>query len=933
MLFQGKPKTDGAPPQKSGRIPIAIPVTITGKDAAGRSFKEATHTVEIDRQGGRILTFHQLAVGAPISIENASLGQTALAKVVNCINRRSRQGPSQVDVELADLPELFEAASIWGVKGRGEPAASAEDRETAPQEAHSAQPPAASTSEPEPAVLAPHTTAARPADELPPIAATQAAPPRPPTQTVVQPLPAAGPSDRESGRLAKENVVAELQKVRLEMQASFESRAAEQQRQLAEMAASGVREVQRKSDVLVQEFQGRLEDALQEIQQKGMTEAAEELRKIVENSKEAAGEHLAKQADTAVASLNEQIKKSATAAAGDTEQRLASLSEATVEAVKRHATATEESGHRLAEALAEQVRAVKENTQAAAGDAERRLAALSKATVETVARQAQAATEEWRSRLELTSEEQARRIEENRVAALAAVQAAGADSLASVERARQQFEAGFGARAVEYQKRLTELGAVLEGLEERAKNQPVGLPAGSDNSAALLAREDVKQAAESLRSVARDLLEQSARQIEEQVRAASDPVRGGLKAHASALVEEVAQQLSENARTTIESVDAAVEQFSEESRGRSVRAFEERERAADQNAQALLGSIHQATEQFQKDFEVRQEKTVSAIDALNAAAEQATLRIENAQRQAEAGLLEFRRSADGVLERSSQKLHQQAHEAAQQLAEEIRVTGAALAGEKNRELTAMTRAAAESLAQEAQSIGQQSRDELRRVLDEFVSRSAEEVRVLDDARLDLRVENAKRQRATLERLRLECVRLERSALRRIAGLVRDLVVCAVEGVRSSLKGAVKVGMSLAAVAAVFVTYLSIQPVTRLRVQPPKEFYDEYVMLDAKRRPAEEILARAYWDCARLDVQGKYAYGKDLPDDPPANFGVDEAALTRAGIRVDPGSRVRYWARLRLVWLLPQAWEQSYGWHTDWMRPLAARASGRESAVH
>lgn len=872
MLFHGKPKAEGTPAPKSSRIAIAIPVNITGKDATGHSFKETTRTVEIDRQGGRILTLHQLAVGASISIENPSLGQTALAKVVNCINRRSRQGPSQIDIELADLPELFEAASIWGVKGRGEATTPAGDRGAAGLEAaHSAG--------------APVSVASATAD--PPKL------PEPPAVAVVAVAPAAGPA-REPSLAAKQDVVEELQRVRLKMQASFESRAAEQQRQLAEMAASGVREVQRRSDSLVQEFQSRLENALRESQQKGMTEATAELRQLVENSQESTAQHLARQSELAAESLNEQLKKSTTAAAADAEQRLASLSKAAVEA------------------LEEQVRAAQGNTQAA---------------VDAVTFQAQAVTEECRSRLMAASEEQTRRVEEGKVAALAAVQAAAADGVSGVERVRQQLEASLEARAAEYQQRLAGLEVVLEGLEERAQNQ--SLPAAGRNRAAHLAPEDGEQASESLRGVARELLEESKRRMEEQVKAASEQVRSRfrdeLKAQASALVEKAGQQLTQRARAAIESGSAAVEAFSEESRGRLARASQEHVRQADESAQALLGSIRQAAEQSQRDFNARQEKAEAAANALNRAAEQAALRLEGAERQAEAAYLEFRKNADAVLERSSQELHQQAQEAAHQLAEEIRVTGAALTGEKQRELAAITQAAAESLAQEAECLGQQSRAELRRVLEEFVARSAEEVRGLDDARLDQRVENARRQRATLERLRLECVRLEHSAGRRIAGLVRDLVVFAAAGMRSNLKRAVKAGVALAAVSAVFVTYFSVRPVTRLRAEPPKEFYDEYLMLDARRRPAEEILARAYWDCARLEIQGKYAYGRDLPEEPPADFGVDESALTRAGIQVDPNSRARYWARLRLVWLLPQAWEQSYGWHTDWIHvPFALR---------
>ncbi len=120
---------------------------------------------------------------------------------------------------------------------------------------------------------------------------------------------------------------------------------------------------------------------------------------------------------------------------------------------------------------------------------------------------------------------------------------------------------------------------------------------------------------------------------------------------------------------------------------------------------------------------------------------------------------------------------------------------------------------------------------------------------------------------------------------------------------------------------------------RLQSEAPKEFYDEFLELDPKRRPSEERLARAYWECALLNVQGKYSFGTDLPPTPPADFRIDDKLPTSLGLKADPASRIRCWGRLRLVWVLPQAWVKSYGWHTDWIRTALPQRLARRFVSH
>ncbi|HLW80007.1 MAG TPA: hypothetical protein VKU44_10465, partial [Terriglobia bacterium] len=118
-------------------------------------------------------------------------------------------------------------------------------------------------------------------------------------------------------------------------------------------------------------------------------------------------------------------------------------------------------------------------------------------------------------------------------------------------------------------------------------------------------------------------------------------------------------------------------------------------------------------------------------------------------------------------------------------------------------------------------------------------------------------------------------------------------------------------------------YLSTRPVMRLRTAPPADFADSNPTWNAKRRAAEQQLARAYWDSAVQGVESIYHYGSDLPDTPPAAFKVDTDALVGTTLKIDAAAtRARYWQKLHQAWSKPQAWEESDGWHTDWLDSLS-----------
>ena len=96
--------------RRSARLSIIVPVTMRGTDAAGQAFKENTWTISVNKHGGRIATFRQLAVDDDIVIENPLLGRSAKARVNRVCEKHFAEDPYEVCVEL------LEAQNVWGVK-------------------------------------------------------------------------------------------------------------------------------------------------------------------------------------------------------------------------------------------------------------------------------------------------------------------------------------------------------------------------------------------------------------------------------------------------------------------------------------------------------------------------------------------------------------------------------------------------------------------------------------------------------------------------------------------------------------------------------------------------------------------------------------------------------------------------------------------------
>ncbi len=123
-------------------------------------------------------------------------------------------------------------------------------------------------------------------------------------------------------------------------------------------------------------------------------------------------------------------------------------------------------------------------------------------------------------------------------------------------------------------------------------------------------------------------------------------------------------------------------------------------------------------------------------------------------------------------------------------------------------------------------------------------------------------------------------------------------------------------IAIAFVAICLAAYASIHSEYRLRQRMPVEFFDPS-SVPAAKRPSEEKIARAYWNCAVTQVQWKYGYAHRLPEEPPADFSL--TAEQAGSAARDTALRDRYWQKLRGLWGVSTMWERHYEWNTDTLR--------------
>ncbi|MBZ5564224.1 MAG: hypothetical protein LAP13_17605 [Acidobacteriia bacterium] len=130
----------GVERRRSTRLTVTIPITLRGKEAGGREFRERTRAVTLNNHGARIITVHELLPGSELTIENPSAGLAVPGIVVWSSERRTPRDPFEVGIELV------KPGNVWGIEfppenwqeGVGVPAAAAEASASATAEPEAA---------------------------------------------------------------------------------------------------------------------------------------------------------------------------------------------------------------------------------------------------------------------------------------------------------------------------------------------------------------------------------------------------------------------------------------------------------------------------------------------------------------------------------------------------------------------------------------------------------------------------------------------------------------------------------------------------------------------------------------------------------------------------------------------------------------------------
>ena len=497
--------------------------------------------------------------------------------------------------------------------------------------------------------------------------------------------------------------------------------------------------------------------------------------------------------------------------------------------------------------------------------------------------------------------------------AVHSINLAAREATAQLQATYERLEASLKSFAEDYEKRQAELFSAFERVSGTSKGVPQKI---------------TKKLVDELEKAAQDVWNRSAKQLQQQADAGAAALNE-LRASRQGLIDETKKELASLARVSLEPLAKAT---IDEGRSQLEQASQEQVRATRLDAEAAVDSIHRAATEAVAKFERTQQEMEeslkrSAEDCQKRLAElrsamEESERQSDAQRRGQSETLregfrqeaskevaeELERVSQEILNRSAKQLQEQAETTQAVLGEQLGAAKQTFIEAMRKQLVTMTQTSRESLFKETTEM---SRSQLSRMLQESLAKGVQELEAQQRELLKKQSQVIQKQfnalsETYLGEYRSELARLGPSTTRRVGSLSAGLNV--------------GLGVLIATTALIVVGIYASRPAEmRLRAEPPARFFEERPDWNAKRRAREEQLARAYWERAVRDVQVKYKFGTNLPDEPPAEFRVEEKGLSGSNTKVDPVARARYWGKLRQVWLLPEAWEKSYGWNTDWIR--------------
>jgi hypothetical protein len=529
------------------------------------------------------------------------------------------------------------------------------------------------------------------------------------------------------------------------------------------------------------------------------------------------------------------------------------------------------------------------------------------------------------------------------------IRLAAKDAIARTQDAYREIEADLKNHAQEFERRHEALVSAVEGTSAKI-NQ--------------LSGKVTKEVAEELEKASHALLSRSSQQFGEQADAAVAALSEKLSAERQRFVSETEKQFEElrdSRQSFISDAQKELAGATQASLELLTKSALEKGRAEFDAVQASLESIMKAAvektraelNESKEGFVAESQKELASLsrssvdtlsnDLVRAVIDQFHANVAGSR---QAFIEETQSQLAQMTQAWLQDLESRARTSLDQAQAAIIASDRRFVEETPKQVAAMTQASLESLVKASV---EQGRAELGHMVDEFLARGVPQIETELRTLLSRHTEAARSQFA-------QAVREQATVAAResISDFSRpaDVHPAASPGslefrlaarapkprvelrdVWAGLASGVKFGLAAVLIVLfLFAIYVSVSPVVRLRTRPPAAFFDDSPSWTAKQRAREEQLARSYWDIAVRDVEGKYAFGMNLPVDPPDNFAVEERALSGAAPKVDAAARARYWAKLREVWPQADSWERTSDWNLEWIRNGWNAASAKLSQV-
>ena len=677
-----KAKAQKVPLRWSGHLPLAIRIALCGSDEGGKTFSESTQTVGVDRRGARIVTAHQIALGAEVTVENSAVHRTARAKVVWRGEGTSAQ-KSEVVVELLDPTE---SAGIWGIKFPSQnnktvptvsPSTKVSDLAVSDEQAATG-PPGTSAVPPDPRMgslvegggLDAELEGLTPSLEedtkrsLDALAAESVGKAIAAWQDYTETLRRSAEEAMSSVSLAAEKAVAELRVAQQETEANFKSGVGDYDRQLAELSASGI-----------ENFQRKIQTALDKLQEQGKTGLAHAVQEIVERGRQGFTDQLQQQAQDLWKSFSDELKTS-----------VAPLVD----------------------------------------EAESRIAGATQSSIDRLGQGAQAVIEECRLQTGRHCEEQAAAVVRNAEAGAKSVQEALDEGLAKLAAVRVQMETAIGANTDSFRQRLSTLAASeIEAVERQADALLQSFESRLlHNTLQEFQQKVAEQVAGQIPNITQELLERSALGLQKQAADSVERLSQELKASRVALLDETRQQIDALIQASLASLGSQVQAVDEESRRQLTQTASQCARAARESAQL-------ATDEALAGLQAAQGEMQSTLLASFKDQLQSTL--NDFRERSTTDLTGELQGLAERLERScTEQLQRHAEDGLRASNEQLRDSRMALVDEAREQITTLVKSSLESLGQEVQGIDEQTRHQLSQTASQCADAALESIRLAKD---------------------------------------------------------------------------------------------------------------------------------------------------------------------------------------------------------